>query len=443
MQAGGCARPDLSFRQLGPVREHAEVGAGAAGRKIIVRDHVDMRAQAGQRLALRAVWDPYLNGMQPKRARHAYQELSLRPAELPDVAPLMALEQQVFAGDRISRRGFRRFIASPRATLIVATGNGALAGYALVLFRDRSAIARLYSIAVAPAFSGRGIGVALLAAAEEAALERGCGVMRLEVHERNDRAIERYRKAGYKEFGRHSHYYADRGHALRFEKVLRPRLAYPTPPRYFRQTTEFTCGPACVIMALAWADPAFEPGMAVEFALWREATTIFLSSGPGGCDPYGLAAAMRRRGLDPEVHVNRPGPYFLDTVRSPDKRSVMRLTQQQLHREATELGVQTHLAEASESVLISAFDTGAVAIVLLSGYHMVRRRVPHWVFAFGHSGRFVLIHDPAPHCPDDRSRAQPAAAEASAVPWRTFMQMTRFGRDRLSAAILVRKGSSQ
>jgi ribosomal protein S18 acetylase RimI-like enzyme len=381
--------------------------------------------------------------MQPKRARDALPELSLRPAEPSDVAPLMALEQQVFTGDRISRRGFRRFIASPRAALIVAAANGALAGYVLVLFRDRSVIARLYSIAVAPEFSGRGAGVALLAAAEEAALERGCGVMRLEVHERNDRAIERYRKAGYKEFGRHSHYYADRGHALRFEKVLRPRIAFATPPRYFPQTTEFTCGPACVIMALSWADPAFKPEQAVEFALWREATTIFLSSGPGGCDPYGLAVAMRRRGLDPEVHVSRTGPYFLETVRTQDKRSVMRLTQQQFQREALQLGVRTHSAAPTESLLISAFDTGAVAIVLVSGYHMVRRRVPHWVFAFGHSGRFVLIHDPAAPRSDDRSRARPAVAEASAVPWRAFMQMTRFGRDRLSAAILVRKGPPQ
>ena len=381
--------------------------------------------------------------MQPKRARHALPEVSLRPAELSDVEPLMALEQQVFAGDRITRRGFRRFVASPRAALIVASADSDLAGYALVLFRDRSIIARLYSIAVAPEFSGRGIGVALLSAAEEAALDRGFSIIRLEVHERNERAIDRYRKTGYREFGRRSHYYADRGHALRFEKVLNPRLACATAPRYFRQSSEFTCGPACVIMALSWANPALEAGPALEFALWREVTTIFLSSGPGGCDPYGLAVTMRRRGLDPEIHVSRPGPYFLETVRSPEKRAVMRLTQQQFQREAAELGVRTHLAATSESVLMSAFDTGAVAIALVSGYHMVRRRVPHWVFAFGHSGRFVLIHDPAAPCPDDRNGGPPAPAEASAVPWRAFMQMARFGRDRLSAAILVRKGSPQ
>ena len=194
------------------------------------------------------------------------------------------------------------------------------------------------------------------------------------------------------------------------------------------------------MMALAWADPRFEPSAPLEFQLWREATTIFLSAGHGGCDPYGLAVALRRRGLDPEIYVSRPSPYFLETVRAEDKRRVMRLTQQEFQRESRELGIRTHLAGASESVLISAFDADAVAIVLVSGYHMVRRRVPHWVFAFGHEGRFVLIHDPAA---PRRGIAHTNAVTTAAVPWPAFMQMTRFGRDGLSAAILVRKGSPQ
>lgn len=162
--------------------------------------------------------------MQPKRAHRSLSDFSLRRAEPSDVDLLVKLEQRVFAGDRVSPRGFRRFIASPRAALIVAVEDADLAGYALVLFRQDTAIARLYSIAVAPEFSRRGIGVALLSAAENTALAHGRCVLRLEVHEHNDRAIQRYRKAGYTQFGRRSHYYADRGHALRFEKRLRPDL---------------------------------------------------------------------------------------------------------------------------------------------------------------------------------------------------------------------------
>src|SRR5947207_5428110 len=188
--------------------------------------------------------------MQPALARTADPEIRLRPAALSDVDALANLERRGFRGDRISRRGFRRFARSPRAALIVAEEDGVLAGYALVLFRQGSGIARLYSIAVAPQFARRGLGSALLAAAEEAAIARDRIAMRLEVHEHNTKAIARYRKAGYNLFGRHFQYYADRGHALRFEKRLRPRLpGLEHPPPYFHQTMEFTCGPASVLMA--------------------------------------------------------------------------------------------------------------------------------------------------------------------------------------------------
>jgi ribosomal protein S18 acetylase RimI-like enzyme len=103
---------------------------------------------------------------------------------------------------------------------VVAQSHGEIAGVAVVLFRANSRIARLYSLAVAPKHTGRGIASALMAAVEKAARTRECGVLRLEVHERNHGAIKVYRKAGYREFGRYHQYYQDRGHALRFQKEL-------------------------------------------------------------------------------------------------------------------------------------------------------------------------------------------------------------------------------
>jgi hypothetical protein len=269
-------------------------------------------------------------------------------------------------------------------------------------------------------------------------VERGCGAIRLEVHETNAAAIARYRKTGYGEFGRHARYYEDGGDALRFEKRLTPAsAALAAAPPYFHQTTEFTCGPACIMMALAWADRAFAPEPAFEFQLWRDATTIFLASGTGGCEVYGLAVTLKRRGLAPEIHVSRAGPYFLETVNSADKRRVMEVTQAEFRQQAEALDIPTHLAAASESALMSAFDAGKVAIVLISGYQMNGRGQPHWVFAFGREGRHILLHDPAANR-DDHGKA--IAPETYAVPWTAFERMTRLGRDRLSAAIVIRKG---
>ncbi len=378
----------------------------------------------------------------PSNLAHAPEpHARVRKAERGDLDALMELEHRVFATDRLSRRSLRHFLKSPTADVIVAeAGDGRLAGTAIVLFRPRSRVARLYSIAVAPHMGGRGVAAMLLDAAEAAALAHDCRSIRLEVHETNHAAISRYRKSGYHQFGRQARYYEDGGDALRFEKRLTPRLPGLTaPPAYFHQTTEFTCGPACLMMAMAWADRSFKPTPAFEFQLWREATTIFMSSGPGGCDPYGLAVTLKRHGLQPEVYVSRPGPYFLDTAGSADKRRVMQVTQSAFFSEAEALGIRSHLTPVNESVLMAALDAGSVAIVLVSGYHMVPRGRPHWVFAFGRDGRHVLMHDPAA-VRDDQGMAR--APETYAVPWTAFEPMTRLGRERLSAMIVIRKGPS-
>jgi ribosomal protein S18 acetylase RimI-like enzyme len=378
--------------------------------------------------------------MRAATLKHPSPEIRVRAGVAADLEALADLETKVFATDRMSRRSLQHFLSARTAAVLVAEYGDRVTGSAVVLFRPNSAIARLYSIAVAPHCSGNGIGPALLTAAEDAALARDCLYLRLEVHEKNQRAIARYRKAGYREFGRHDQYYEDKGHALRFEKLLMPHITQlKHAPPYFHQTTEFTCGPACMMMTLAWADRSFRPSAALEFRLWREATTIFMSSGPGGCEPYGLAVTLKRHGLSPEVHVSRHGPYFLETAKSADKRRVMRVTQEDFRREAESLGVATHLTRDAALVptLIEALDSGATAIVLVSGHQMMPTGSAHWVFAFGHEGRYVLVHDPAA-MRDDKGRAE--AAETHAVPSSVFARMTRYGRDKLSAAVIVRKG---
>jgi ribosomal protein S18 acetylase RimI-like enzyme len=161
--------------------------------------------------------------MRSRQAKTRNPAIRIRAAVLSDIDTLLELEQRVFTVDQLSRRSLRRFLGSPTAKVIVAAIDGHLAGAAVVLFRPRSTVARLYSIAVAPQLAGRGVGPALLAATERAAKLGNCRCVRLEVHEANAAAIARYRKSGYREFGRLSGYYEDGGDALRFEKPVGAR----------------------------------------------------------------------------------------------------------------------------------------------------------------------------------------------------------------------------
>lgn len=141
---------------------------------------------------------------------------AIRTATPQDIDALVAIENRVFPGNRLSRRSFAHLIGAPTAEVLVAQVDGAVAGYAIVLFRRGAAASRLYSIAAIV----RGQGSALLAAAEETAAARGAHALRLEVRRDNARAIRLYRQAGYEPLGEIRGYYDDGMAALRFEKVL-------------------------------------------------------------------------------------------------------------------------------------------------------------------------------------------------------------------------------
>jgi [ribosomal protein S18]-alanine N-acetyltransferase len=158
-----------------------------------------------------------------RKAATAIPSVSVRCSRPTDLDRLSDLENQVFSINRMSRRSLRRLLASPSADVLVAEAQAEFAGAAVVLFRANSKVARLYSLAVVPRLSGRGIGSVLMVAVEKAARSRKCRFVRLEVHEKNHGAIVCYRKAGYQQFDRHHEYYEDKGHALRFEKRIAPR----------------------------------------------------------------------------------------------------------------------------------------------------------------------------------------------------------------------------
>lgn len=105
-------------------------------------------------------------------------------------------------------------------------------------------------------------------------------------------------------------------------------------PPSWPQTAGFTCGPSALAMAMAGLDPALRPDRALEVELWREATTIIGPSGPGGCDPYGLALAAHRRGLRVEIFMSSAEPIFLDRASSEERRGLMSFVQAGFKREA-------------------------------------------------------------------------------------------------------------
>lgn len=158
--------------------------------------------------------------MRTAALKRSAPRVHIRAATLDDLDALMTLEQSVFAADCMARKNLKRFLSVPTADVLIADCDGEAVGCAIVSFRAASDRARLYSLAVARPSEGCGIASLLLDAVEAAARLRHCMQIRLEVHERNARAIACYCKAGYCEFERRVGYYKDLGDALRFRKEL-------------------------------------------------------------------------------------------------------------------------------------------------------------------------------------------------------------------------------
>lgn len=146
---------------------------------------------------------------------------SIRDAAAADLDALVALEQRSFRSDRMSRQQYRRHLRSGSAQVLVATDGGSILGSAVLFFRRGSSLARLYSLASVPEARGRGIGAALLDAAEHAASERGCRALRLEVRTDNAAAIRLYESHGFRRIGCRPGYYEDGADAWRYEKGIR------------------------------------------------------------------------------------------------------------------------------------------------------------------------------------------------------------------------------
>lgn len=365
--------------------------------------------------------------------------MSVRAAGLNDLNDLVALEDACFTSDKMSRRAFRHALTRGHGAMLIAHDPaGKATGYALVLFSRGHSLARLYSIAVDPARRGEGYGRALLAAVEEAARSEGCAYLRLEVRDDNHEAQALYKAQGYRPFGRYEHYYDDAEDALRMEKPLGSHLD-PSQGRvpYFPQSTKFTCGPACLIMAMRGFNPDIPADRRMELRLWREATTIFMQSGHGGCSPYGLALAAHRRGFRAAIYLNAADGMFQETVRSPEKKEVMRIVEEDFQDQVAKAGIPVEERRLSLGELEEAFERGATPVVLVSTYAFDREKTPHWLVIVGFDRKFVYVHDPYVDYDEGRVQTDYVGAPIAKT---DFERISRFGRARHRAVILIEKG---
>lgn len=365
----------------------------------------------------------------------------IRDARRDDLTALIDLENRCFASDKLSARSFRRLLKSDADDFLVAEHEGAVMGYILTFHRKNTSLARMYSLAVDPAARGLGLGEKLVLAAQDLALERGSLRMRLEVRADNEAAQSLYRKLGYHQFGTVKDYYADHEPAVRMEKMLVENLARGlSRVPWYPQSLEFTCGPACLMMAMKALDPEITLDRALEIQLWREATTVYMTSGLGGCGAQGLALSAWRRGFDVHITLSNETEMFINGVRSEKKKDVIRLVEQDFARQLQEACIRPRNRVRTVAGLRRELTGGAFAIVLISNYRLHGDRAPHWVLVTAADDRFFYINDPFVNREDEQTDTDSIGIP---IPPAELERMMRLGRRKHHACLVIRQRPTQ
>jgi ribosomal protein S18 acetylase RimI-like enzyme len=362
----------------------------------------------------------------------------VRPAQASDISALTQLECVAFSSDRISRRSWVRLVASPSAAVMIAASakDESIEGAIVILHRQGSSVARIYSVAVSPAFRGQGVAASLMSHAIEWARSHGSAIMRLETRADNLDAQALFGRLGFVEFDRRADYYEDGAQAIRYQKYLWDEghagdaLALHSP--FYGQTLDFTCGPCALMMAMAALDRSFVPDQPTEIRLWREATTVFLAAGHGGCGPFGLAAAAIRRGFNATIYAPKGQTLFIDSVRDDRKKAVIEIVEADFRADIALTGTPVIHSPVSPQKVIEHLAAGSVPVVLISLWRMHGEKGPHWVVVTGFDGAVFRVLDPMAV-----SRSKDPGISVSVD---EFRRITRYGRHRQTAAVVLSKG---
>jgi len=172
----------------------------------------------------------------------------------------------------------------------------------------------------------------------------------------------------------------------------------------------------------------------LELDIWREATTIFMTSGHGGSHPLGLALEACKRGFHTEVFMNRRDALFIEGVRSAHKKEIMVVVDGQFRRKAKEAGIPVHYEDVTVRLIEEWLKQGLAVLVLVSTYRTSGNKMPHWVTVTAIDDQCLYVHD------SDAGEMQ-GELDCRDIPIARadFAKMSVYGSRRLRVAIILGK----
>ncbi|MCB9989925.1 MAG: peptidase C39 family protein [Rhodospirillales bacterium] len=165
--------------------------------------------------------------------------------------------------------------------------------------------------------------------------------------------------------------------------------ARPFDAAIYFQTTEFTCGPAALMMAMGALDPEYKPDRLEELKIWREANLIYMGDGHAGCGPHGLACAAIKRGYDAEIYEHKTDNLFGPWTNNEEEARVQNLLAAHDRKKALRRGCRISEEPLTKALITRLIAEGRQLITLTS-----KDLEGHWVIVHDLIDNNVFIIDP-------------------------------------------------
>ncbi|MFN3621812.1 MAG: peptidase C39 family protein [Nitrososphaerales archaeon] len=162
---------------------------------------------------------------------------------------------------------------------------------------------------------------------------------------------------------------------------------------HYKQSTEFTCGPACIMMVLKLFDKEVKMSRRLEFEIWRECNMI----GSLGSDAFGLSIPLLRRGVGVKVVTERKETIPIKRIIrrwGEGRGQVAKYAMALSYEDAKKLDAKILFRKPKVADIKEALNSGAAPIVLVNMYEMYRCNIPHWVVISGYEQDWFYVNDP-------------------------------------------------
>lgn len=192
---------------------------------------------------------------------------------------------------------------------------------------------------------------------------------------------------------------------------------------FHHQRHDFTCGPACLMMAMKYFTPSLNMSDDLEIDLWRKANLVEDLSTCG----RGLAYSAARRGYGAEIYASIDDVPFKDKILEASTDvdpEVLDFFYHDMKRRAHAMNVPEIRKRVVFKDVTSAIRQNAVPILLVNAKFLHEEDIPHWIVMRGWNSQGVRINDPVWYT----SHPEP-------IPYGMFMDMLGYGNGHVLIVI--------